>query len=87
MIAAVQTQNNVNPAGQIGAEPMPKGQQFTYTVRTQGRLVKPEEFGEIILRANRVTVPCCGSKGRRGALSWGIRPTVFPAATTRHRQA
>ena len=52
VIQAIQTQNNVNPAGQIGAEPIPKGQQFTYTVRTQGRLVKPEEFGAIILRAN-----------------------------------
>jgi len=52
VISAIQTQNNVNPAGQIGAEPIPNGQQFTYTVRTQGRLVKPEEFGDIILRAN-----------------------------------
>src|SRR3984885_4307304 len=52
VIAAIQTQNNVNPAGQIGGEPIPKGQQFTYTVRTQGRLVKPEEFGDIIIRAN-----------------------------------
>jgi HAE1 family hydrophobic/amphiphilic exporter-1 len=52
VIQAIQVQNNVNPAGQIGAEPIPKGQQFTYTVRTQGRLVKPEEFGNIILRAN-----------------------------------
>jgi HAE1 family hydrophobic/amphiphilic exporter-1 len=52
VIAAIQTQNNVNPAGQIGGEPIPKGQQFTYTVRTQGRLVTPEEFGKIILRAN-----------------------------------
>src|SRR6202161_1021984 len=52
VISAIQTQNNVNPAGQIGGEPLPKGQQFTYTVRTQGRLVKPEEFGNIILRAN-----------------------------------
>ncbi|MGA8671506.1 MAG: efflux RND transporter permease subunit, partial [Terracidiphilus sp.] len=52
VISAIQTQNNVNPAGQIGGEPIPKGQQFTYTVRTQGRLVKPEEFGNIILRAN-----------------------------------
>ena len=42
----------MNPAGQIGGEPIPQGQQFTYTVRTQGRLVKPEEFGNIILRAN-----------------------------------
>ena len=52
VISAIQTQNNVNPAGQIGGEPIPQGQQFTYTVRTQGRLVKPEEFGNIILRAN-----------------------------------
>src|SRR5277367_2289460 len=52
VIAAIQIQNNVNPAGQIGGEPIPKGQQFTYTVRTQGRLVKPEEFGAIVIRAN-----------------------------------
>jgi HAE1 family hydrophobic/amphiphilic exporter-1 len=52
VINALQSQNNVNPAGQIGAEPVPVGQQFTYTVRTQGRLVTPEEFGNIILRAN-----------------------------------
>jgi hydrophobic/amphiphilic exporter-1 (mainly G- bacteria), HAE1 family len=52
VIAAIQTQNNVNPAGQIGGEPIPKGQQFTYTVRTQGRLVTPEEFSAIVIRAN-----------------------------------
>ena len=52
IIAAVQTQNNVNPAGQVGGDPAPKGQQFTYTVRTEGRLVTPEEFGKIVVRAN-----------------------------------
>ena len=52
IIAAVQTQNTVNPAGQIGAQPVPNGQQFTYTVRAQGRLASAEEFGNIILRAN-----------------------------------
>ncbi len=52
VIAALTTQNNVNPAGQIGGEPVPLGQQFTYTVRTQGRLITPEEFGNIVLRAN-----------------------------------
>jgi hydrophobic/amphiphilic exporter-1 (mainly G- bacteria), HAE1 family len=50
--AALQTQNTVNPSGQIGGEPVPSGQQFTYTVRTQGRLVTSEEFGNIILRSN-----------------------------------
>ncbi|HTV81007.1 MAG TPA: multidrug efflux RND transporter permease subunit [Acidobacteriaceae bacterium] len=52
IINAIQTQNNVNPAGQIGGEPIPAGQQFTYTVRTQGRLMTPEQFGNIIIRAN-----------------------------------
>jgi HAE1 family hydrophobic/amphiphilic exporter-1 len=49
---AVQQQSAVNPAGQIGAEPAPKGQQFTYAVRAPGRLVNPEEFGNIIVRQN-----------------------------------
>lgn len=52
IIQALTTQNNVNPAGQIGGEPVPAGQKFTYTVRTQGRLVQPEEFGAIVVRAN-----------------------------------
>ncbi|MFN2542674.1 MAG: efflux RND transporter permease subunit, partial [Chthoniobacterales bacterium] len=52
IISAVQKQNNVNPAGQIGSEPIPSGQKFTYSVRAQGRLQTPEEFGEIVVRAN-----------------------------------
>ncbi len=52
IITAVQKQNNVNPAGQVGGEPIPKGQKFTYTVRAQGRLQTPEEFGDIVVRAN-----------------------------------
>ena len=52
VLAAVQTQNSVNPAGQVGAEPIASGQQFTYTVRAQGRLTTPEEFGNILIRAN-----------------------------------
>ena len=49
---AVRAQNVVNPAGQVGAEPAPVGQQLTYTVRAQGRLVEPEEFGNVIVREN-----------------------------------
>src|SRR6185437_15338373 len=52
IVNAMQVQNNVNPAGQIGAEPIPGGQQYTYTVLSQGRLVTPEQFGEIVIRAN-----------------------------------
>ena len=49
---AIRSQNVVNPAGQVGAEPAPEGQQLTFTVRAQGRLVQPEEFGNVIVRAN-----------------------------------
>ncbi len=52
VIQAIQAQNTVNPAGQIGAEPVPAGQEFTYSVRAQGRLSSPEEFGNIVLREN-----------------------------------
>ncbi|HXA77482.1 MAG TPA: multidrug efflux RND transporter permease subunit [Candidatus Acidoferrales bacterium] len=52
VVNAVESQNTVNPAGQIGSPPTPAGQEFTYSVRAQGRLVKPEEFGNIIVREN-----------------------------------
>jgi HAE1 family hydrophobic/amphiphilic exporter-1 len=51
IVGAIQSQNTVNPAGQIGGEPAPAGQDFTYSVRAQGRLTSPEEFGDIVVRA------------------------------------
>ena len=51
IVKAVQAQNNVNPAGQIGGEPVPTGQEYTYAVRSQGRLATEEEFGNIVVRA------------------------------------
>src|SRR5205823_11894896 len=50
VVSAVQAQNTVNPAGQVGGEPTPKGQEYTYSVRAQGRLTSPEEFGQIVVR-------------------------------------
>src|SRR5438067_3941863 len=52
IISAVNNQNTVNPAGRIGGRPVPPGQEFTYSVRAQGRLESEQEFGEIVLRAN-----------------------------------
>src|ERR1700746_1473185 len=52
IVKAIQAQNTVNPAGQIGGEPVPKGQEFTYAVLAQGRLPSAEEFGQIVIRAN-----------------------------------
>src|SRR3984957_11083535 len=50
IVGAIQTQNTVNPAGQVGSEPIPQGQEFTYSVRAQGRLSSPEEFENIVVR-------------------------------------
>jgi hydrophobic/amphiphilic exporter-1 (mainly G- bacteria), HAE1 family len=47
---ALQAQNTVNPAGQVGGEPAQSNQQFTYAVLAQGRLTSPEEFGNVIVR-------------------------------------
>src|SRR5271155_648637 len=50
IVSAIQAQNTVNPTGKAGGEPAPKGQEFTYSVLAQGRLVSPEEFGAIVVR-------------------------------------
>src|ERR1700682_4184057 len=50
IVPAIQSQNTVNPAGQVGSEPVPPGQEYTYSVRAQGRLTSPEEFGQIVVR-------------------------------------
>ncbi|MEI9962671.1 MAG: efflux RND transporter permease subunit [Limisphaerales bacterium] len=50
IITAVRAQNTVNPAGQVGSEPIPAGQEFTFAVRAQGRLQTEAEFGDIVLR-------------------------------------
>ncbi len=50
--AAVRAQNNQYAAGKIGAEPALAGQSIVYTVTASGRLIEPEEFGEIVVRAS-----------------------------------
>ena len=50
IVSAIQAQNTVNPAGQVGGAPAPKGQEYTYSVRAQGRLTSPQEFEQIVLR-------------------------------------
>ena len=52
LVNAVNQQNVLSPAGQIGGPPAPKGTQYTYVVRTKGRLPTAEEFGEVIVRTN-----------------------------------
>src|SRR6187402_3522702 len=50
VISAIKEQNLQAPAGRIGAAPSPTDQKFTYTVSAPGRLIKPEEFENIIIR-------------------------------------
>jgi hydrophobe/amphiphile efflux-1 (HAE1) family protein len=50
IVNAIQTQNTVNPAGQVGSEPAPPGQEYTYSVIARGRRTSPEEFGQIVVR-------------------------------------
>jgi HAE1 family hydrophobic/amphiphilic exporter-1 len=52
IINSVKAQNKVNPAGQVGGEPVPNGQQYTYNVRAPGRLPRAEDFEQIVVRAN-----------------------------------
>ncbi len=49
--SALQAQNTVNPAGQLGGDPIPRGQEFTYTVLAQGRLKSLAEFENVVVRA------------------------------------
>src|SRR5712672_1075312 len=50
IVNALQTQNKVNPVGQLGGVPAPADQQFTYSVLAQGRLTAPEQFEDVIVR-------------------------------------
>jgi hydrophobic/amphiphilic exporter-1 (mainly G- bacteria), HAE1 family len=55
IVSALQAQNTVNPAGKVGGEPAPKGQEFTYSVLAQGRLLTPEAFGDVVVRETPTT--------------------------------
>jgi multidrug efflux pump len=55
VVTAIAQQNLQVAAGQIGQQPVPKGQQFQLTINTLGRLTKPEEFANIIVKAGTGT--------------------------------
>jgi HAE1 family hydrophobic/amphiphilic exporter-1 len=52
LVGAVLQQSSVNPTGRVGAAPAPPGIEMTYTVRAQGRLQTPEEFGQVVVRSD-----------------------------------
>ena len=52
---ALRAQNAQYAAGKVGAEPAPPGQSLVYTVTATGRLIEPEQFGEIVIRSGGAT--------------------------------
>ncbi|MDC0576308.1 multidrug efflux RND transporter permease subunit [Nitrosomonadaceae bacterium] len=76
---AIRAQNAQYASGKIGQEPAPADQQLAYTVVAKGRLLEPEQFGNIVIRAN-------GSRGalylkdvariELGAQSYNVRTTL-----------
>src|SRR5919202_4253844 len=52
LVTAIQSQNIQAAVGRIGAQPIPDTQQFQINIQTLGRLVTPEQFGNIVVRAN-----------------------------------
>lgn len=52
VLAAVEAQNQQVAAGNIGSRPLNTDTAFQYTIMVKGRLVTPEEFGQIVLRTN-----------------------------------
>ena len=83
LVRAVQQQSTVNPAGQIGAQPAPPGQEMTYTVRAQGRLQTAEEFGAIAVRSNPGRI----GRAPEGRRAHRARRAQLPADRPRQRPA
>ena len=74
VVTAISQQNLQVAAGQIGQQPVPRGQQFQLTINTLGRLVEPEQFGEIILKAGGQIKPGMDSaSGGSATAARGLR--------------
>src|SRR6201988_2799350 len=50
IVSAIQAQNVQVAAGRLGAEPAPPGTELQLTINTQGRLITPQQFGQIIVK-------------------------------------
>ncbi len=63
VVTAISQQNVQVTAGQIGQQPVPRGQQFQLTINTQGRLTDPVQFADIILKASQGSTTASASTG------------------------
>jgi multidrug efflux pump subunit AcrB len=69
VVAAIAAQNVQVPAGQIGQQPVPKGQQFQLTINTLGRLTDPDQFADIVVKASQGRGSSAGSGSMTGGSS------------------
>src|SRR5262249_29763715 len=85
VVMAIAQQNVQVAAGQIGQQPVPRGQQYQLTINTQGRLIEPEQFADIILKAgpdtgqgqsNAATSPAPGNSTALGVSSTPVTAIV-----------
>jgi multidrug efflux pump subunit AcrB len=61
VVTAINQQNVQVAAGMIGQQPAPPGTQFQLTVNTLGRLIEPEQFGDIILKGAPASTSTSGA--------------------------
>jgi multidrug efflux pump len=65
IVSAIQAQNVQVAAGRLGAEPAPPGNELQLTINTQGRLITPDQFGQIIVkRGDNGQIVYLGDVGR-----------------------
>ena len=76
VVAAIGEQNLQVAAGQIGQPPSPRGQQFQLTINTQGRLVDPEEFADIVVKVGQPGVTGTQHPARRSGVPARATPSV-----------
>ncbi len=85
VVNAITQQNAQVAAGQIGQEPVPRGQQFQLTINTKGRLIEPEEFGNIVIKsgtpAATTSIPLAASPTAGGATAGGAAMALGPQAS------
>jgi multidrug efflux pump len=84
VVTAIAQQNNQVAAGQIGQQPVPKGQQFQLTINTLGRLSKVEDFADIIVKTgtgNSQGMPAPGSVSIQGGPNSPGNATTQGAST------
>jgi hydrophobe/amphiphile efflux-1 (HAE1) family protein len=81
VVTAISQQNLQVAAGQIGQEPVPRGQQFQLAINTLGRLTTEEEFGDIIIKTAQGSQQAQAASTSSSALSTSTGQAAFNSLT------